>query len=113
MDLDSACPTRRRFVQLPAGLLGASALSPLLNACSAPHSPTPTATPADPTEAAKPPGAAKPAGAAAPAAPAASPAAAPAAAQPAASPAAGGGTLSGKIKIVSSLTRSGANTGQT
>jgi branched-chain amino acid transport system substrate-binding protein len=62
----------------------------------------PSPAPAKPTEAAKP--AAQPAAspAAAPAAPAAAPAASPAAA----------GALSGKIKLVSSLPRTGANKGQ-
>ncbi len=62
----------------------------------------PSPAPAKPTEAAKP--AAQPAvsPAAAPAAPAAAPAASPAAA----------GALSGKIKLVSSLPRTGANKGQ-
>lgn len=71
MHPDIPRPTRRRFVQLAAGLFGASALTPLLNACSGAPPSAPTAAPSKPAEAPKPTDAAKPAAPAQSTAPAA------------------------------------------
>ena len=81
----------------------------LLSAC-APAAPSPTTAPAKPTEPTKP--AASPAAASPVASPAAKPAASP---SPSPSPAAAapGSGLSGTIKIVSSLPRTGSSKGQT
>ncbi|MFN0070123.1 MAG: branched-chain amino acid ABC transporter substrate-binding protein [Chloroflexota bacterium] len=92
--------------------LMSTTLAVLVSACS-PAAPSPTTAPAKPTEAAKPAGAASPAApAAAAASPAAKPAASPAA-SPVASPAASASQLTGRIKIVSSLPRTGSSKGQT
>lgn len=108
---------RRASLARFAPLLAGTGL--FIAACQPAAQPSPTTAPAKPTEVAKPTAPAAttaPAAAASPVAKPASPVASPsaaAAASPVASPVAGGGNLSGTIKIVSSLPRTGSSKGQT